>query len=43
MNIFLNELYRLEDSQEGSRALVESANQTGKIAEVDLAKFSNTH
>jgi len=23
MNIFLNELYRLEDSQEGLRALVE--------------------
>ena len=33
MNIFLNELYRLEDSQEGVRALVEKRKPTGRTAE----------
>jgi len=33
MNIFLNELYRLEDSQEGLRALVEKRKPNGRTAE----------
>jgi len=42
MNIFLNELYRLEDSQEGLRASWKSASPTGKTAE-SLTKFSTMH
>jgi len=43
MNIFLNELYRLEDSQEGLRALVEKRKTKLEKSLNRLAKFSNTH